>query len=112
MSDDEERIATNIRKGVLEYCVLALLSRREMYGLELADELVTRRLTASEGSLYPLLARMRDSGVVTTRWDTPETGRARRYYDVTDQGRRQLRVFADVWSAIVPEVGALLKEKS
>src|SRR5690606_3786201 len=104
MSDDEERIATNIRKGVLEYCVLALLSRREMYGLELADELVTRRLTASEGSLYPLLDRMRDSGVVTTRWDTPETWRARCYYVVTDQARRQLRVFADVWSAIVPEV--------
>ena len=111
MSDDEERIATNIRKGVLEFCVLALLARREMYGLELADALVARRLTASEGSLYPLLARMRDAGTVTTRWDAPETGRARRYYAITDQGQRQLDTFADVWGAIVPQVDTLLKEQ-
>lgn len=112
MADDEERIATNIRKGVLEYCVLALLSRREMYGLELANELVERNLTASEGSLYPLLARMRDAGVVTTRWEAPDVGRARRYYMVTDRGRAQLRVFADVWHSTVPQVGALLEEES
>ncbi len=115
MSNDEEReerIATNIRKGVLEFCVLALLARREMYGLALADELVSRRLTASEGSLYPLLARMRDAGTVTTRWDAPETGRARRYYAITDQGRTQLRTFADVWGALAEQVDVLLKEES
>ena len=50
MDEARERIATNIRKGVLEYCVLALLARREMYGLELADDLVERGLTASEGA--------------------------------------------------------------
>lgn len=70
MITDEERIATNIRKGVLEFCVLALLARREMYGLQLANELVERGLTASEGSLYPLLARMRDAGGVTTRLES------------------------------------------
>jgi len=112
MSNDGERIATNIRKGVLEFCVLALLARREMYGLELADELVARTLTASEGSLYPLLARMRDAGTVTTRWHTPETGRARRYYAITEAGHEQLGTFTDVWSTIAPQVDALLKEKS
>ncbi|MGO1543570.1 MAG: PadR family transcriptional regulator [Gulosibacter sp.] len=112
MEFDEERIATNIRKGVLEYCVLALLSQREMYGLELANQLVERHLTASEGSLYPLLTRMRNSGSVATRWDTPDTGRARRYYTLTDEGHRQLRVFAEVWSTIAPQVGALLEEES
>ena len=112
MSNDEERIATNIRKGVLEFCVLALLARREMYGLELADALVARHLTASEGSLYPLLARMRDAGTVTTRWDTPETGRARRYYAITASGHDQLRTFGTVWSAIATQVADLLKEES
>lgn len=112
MNIEQERIATNIRKGVLEFCVLALLARREMYGLELADELVSRHLTASEGSLYPLLARMRAAGSVTNRWDAPETGRARRYYAITDSGRAQLRTFARVWAAIVPQVGALLKDES
>lgn len=110
MANYAERIATNIRKGVLEFCVLALLDRREMYGLELADELVGRGLTASEGSLYPLLARMRDADTVTTRWDAPDTGRPRRYYAITDHGRTQLDTFAEVWSVTVPQVNALLKE--
>ena len=111
MNEDEDRIATNIRKGVLEFCVLALLAQREMYGLELAGELVDRHLTASEGSLYPLLARMRDAGSVETSWHTPESGRARRYYTITEHGRTQLSTFADVWESIVPQVGALLKEE-
>lgn len=111
MGTDEDRIATNIRKGVLEYCVLALLAQREMYGLELADDLVSRGLTAGEGSLYPLLARMRDADTVDTRWDTPETGRPRRYYTITPTGRAHLRTFAQVWSGIAPQVDDLLKEK-
>lgn len=111
MGIEEDRIATNIRKGVLEYCVLALLAQREMYGLELADDLVSRGLTAGEGSLYPLLARMRDAGVVTTHWVAPETGRARRYYAITDTGRTQLRTFADIWATTASQVDDLLKEK-
>ena len=110
MADEEERIATNIRKGVLEFCVLALLSRRDMYGLELANELVDRKLSASEGSLYPPLARMREAGTVETTWLTPDSGRARRYYAITERGSQQLAAFSDVWRAIVPQVGTLLKE--
>lgn len=104
-----ERIATNIRKGVLEFCVLALLSRREMYGLELAGELMGRGLTASEGSLYPLLARMREAGAVDTRWASPGGSRARRYYAITTTGQIQLQEFATVWRRMTPEVDALLE---
>ncbi|MFV0434392.1 MAG: PadR family transcriptional regulator [Leucobacter sp.] len=104
-----ERIATNIRKGVLEYCVLALLARRDMYGLELANELMQRSLSASEGSLYPLLARMREAGAVETRWDLPETGRARRYYRITAHGRSLLGLFAGIWEELAGEVGALIE---
>lgn len=112
MNDEMEKIATNIRKGVLEYCVLALLSHREMYGMELANDLVQRKLTASEGSLYPLLTRMRNAGSVETSWRTPAAGRARRYYTITKQGRRQLENFAEVWASIFPHVNNLLKEES
>ncbi|GAA1625572.1 PadR family transcriptional regulator [Actinoplanes couchii] len=106
-----ERITTNIRKGVLEYCVLGLLARREMYGLELADRLVERGLIAGEGSLYPLLARMRQAGTVETHWQTPEQGHARRYYSVTPRGREQLGVFAAVWHDIRPHVDELTAEE-
>ena len=67
MTESIERVATNLRRGVLEYCVLALLSREERYGLDLATELIERSLIAGEGSLYPLLSRMRESGSVETR---------------------------------------------
>lgn len=112
MDSARERIITNIRKGVLEYCVLALLSQRDMYGLELANALVARGLTASEGSLYPLLARLRQTGSVETRWLTPEQGHARRYYAITDHGRAQLRVFAAVWREVQPHVDELIAEES
>lgn len=108
MDAGRERIATNLRKGVLEYCVLAMLSRREMYGLELANELVERGLTASEGSLYPLLARMREAGAVETRWEASGEGRPRRYYAITDGGRSQLRLFAGVWAGLAAQVDQLL----
>jgi PadR family transcriptional regulator, regulatory protein PadR len=107
-----ERIATNIRKGVLEYCVLALLSERDRYGLELASELVARGLTASEGSLYPLLARMLAAGVVDTRWETIDGGRPRKYYAATSAGRVGLQRFAEVWRSISPEVNELVMEQS
>ncbi|MGY6497248.1 MAG: PadR family transcriptional regulator [Microcella sp.] len=112
MTSADDKIATNIRKGVLEFCVLALLVEREMYGLELANELTERQLTASEGSLYPLLARMRDNGLVADRWHTPATGRARRYYSPTPEGRAHLAAFAAVWSPLSRQVSALLKEEA
>jgi PadR family transcriptional regulator PadR len=92
----EERIATNLRKGVLEYCVLALLSRGEKYGLELADDLTARGLIASEGSLEP-------------RWDSSGTARPRRYYAITADGTSQLAAFAQVWTSLGAQVNALLE---
>lgn len=109
MAMTEERIATNLRKGVLEYCVLALLSRGERYGLELADDLTTRELIAGEGSLYPLLARMRENGLVEPRWDSSGTGRPRRYYTITDHGTDQLATFTRVWTSLGAQVNALLE---
>lgn len=108
-----DRIATNLRKGVLEYCVLALLSRRDMYGLELANALMERGLSASEGSLYPLLARMREAGAVDTRWEQPEQSggtRPRRYYAITARGRETLELFSGIWRGIATEVDTLITE--
>ena len=105
----EERIATNLRKGVLEYCVLALLSHGEKYGLELADDLTARELIASEGSLYPLLARMRENGLVEPRWEASGAGRPRRYYAITEDGTKQLAAFAQVWTSLGAQVNALLE---
>lgn len=109
MDEAGEKIATNIRKGVLEYCVLALLAQREMYGLELAEALVERKLTASEGSLYPLLARLKTAGLVDTRWEEGGSGRRRKYYEITARGAEQLRQFSTVWNELSGQVQELLE---
>lgn len=108
MTESAERIATNLRKGVLEYCVLGLLADAERYGLELASDLQTRGLIASEGSLYPLLARMRESGLVDTRTEAVGGGRPRRYYTITTAGSEQLTTFAKVWRALGAEVDTII----
>ena len=112
MTENAERIATNLRKGVLEFCVLGLLAASERYGLELASELQTRGLIASEGSLYPLLARMREGGLVDTRTEAIGGGRPRRYYTITAAGREQLDTFAAVWRAMGTEVDAIIEGTS
>jgi len=109
MTESIERIATNLRKGVLEFCVLGLLAAGERYGLDLASDLQRRGLIAGEGSLYPLLARMRDGGVVDTRTEAVGGGRPRRYYTITPAGREQLMTFIEVWRAVGVEVDTIIE---
>lgn len=111
MSDQREKIATNIRKGVLEYCVLASLASGDKYGLELAEELTARKLTAGEGSLYPLLARMKATGLVETYWEEGASGRKRKYYAITEHGHLMVGEFRGVWEAISMQVTDLLGEQ-
>ena len=108
MSERREKIATNIRKGVLEYCVLGTLAGGDKYGLELAEELTARKLTAGEGSLYPLLARMKNTGLVTTYWEESQSGRKRKYYAITEHGHRMLDEFREVWQEISVQVNDLI----
>src|SRR5690606_36489448 len=112
MTESAERIATNLRRGVLEFCVLGLLGANERYGLELASELQGRGLLASAASLYPLLARMREGGLVDTRTEAIGGGRPRRYYTITTAGREQLDTFAAVWRAMGAEVDAIIEGTS
>ncbi|MFS2279393.1 PadR family transcriptional regulator [Microbacterium sp. OR21] len=109
MTDSAERIATNLRKGVLEFCVLGLLAAGERYGLDLASDLQRRGLIAGEGSLYPLLARMREGGLVDTRTEAVGGGRPRRYYTITTAGSDQLNTFIGVWRAVGIEVDTIIE---
>lgn len=104
------RIATNLRKGVLEYCVLALLSGDPRYGVDLAVRLRDAGLIASEGTLYPLLSRLRSAEYVQTQWQESQQGPPRRYYTITEPGRRQLETFIDVWPMLRDNVDHILKE--
>lgn len=101
--------STNLRKGALEFCVLAMLSGQERYGADLARALEESSLIASEGTLYPLLARLRASGAVTSRWVDGEAHRPRRYYALTEVGEKDLRSFQRVWADFSAAVDRLLR---
>ncbi len=110
MATDEDLALANLRKGALEYCLLALLDEKEMYGMELAQQLGGLGLIAGEGTIYPLLSRLRRAGLVTSQLVIPDAGRSRRYYALTAEGRSSLAVFARLWSPFAASVTALIEK--
>ena len=95
-----EDIGGWLRRGTLEYCVLALLAGSPRYGVELVRDLAAdRALTATEGTLYPLLSRLRRTGWVETSWQESPIGPPRRYYTLTPEGQRELHRFRTEWVA-------------
>ena len=107
-----ESVLVQLRKGVLEYCVLAQLAHEPSYGLKLASDLVQYgTLFASEGSLYPLLARLRKQGWVETTWQESTSGPPRRYYRITEPGSDALATFLDAWEPFTTEASKALRGK-
>lgn len=98
MIPSDESILAHLRRGTLEYCVLGLLATERLYGLDIARRLTADgQLMSSEGTLYPLLARLRKAGWVTTSWVESSSGPPRRYYELTDAGRAALSRFTGSW---------------
>lgn len=103
-----ERALTQLRRGVLEHAVLALLADRERYGYDLVTELSDAGLVASEGSVYPLLSRLRKEDLVQTTWRESESGPARRYYRLSPAGEAALAEFRVAWTQFSTSVDAVL----
>ncbi|MEE8599610.1 PadR family transcriptional regulator [Euzebya tangerina] len=100
---------TQLRKGTLEFCVLAVLEQGPAYGLEIAEELMAREtLLQAQGTLYPLLGRLRKRGLVSTRWEESPTGPPRRYYALTDLGHETIATFRSVWKPFSEDVDTML----
>jgi PadR family transcriptional regulator PadR len=100
---------SQLRRGVLEFCVLALLRDGERYGFELVRTLADAGgLVTTEGTLYPLLARLRRDGVVETTWRDSSSGPPRRYYRLTAAGHEALSAFSAEWARFRTSVDTML----
>ncbi len=110
--DTEERVLTNLRKGIVEFCVLAIIGEGSAYGLALARRLEADGLVASESTLYPLMARLRMAGLVDSEWQESDAGRPRKYYTLTDAGREALRAFQSTWEPLRDAVDRTLRRPS
>lgn len=111
MNADRNPRASQLRKGVLELAVLAMLRDGERYGSQLVDELSERPgLSVSAGTIYPLLSRLRQGGMVTTTWHESPVGPPRKHYALTASGHRALDAMTETWASLVRDMDAILRE--
>src|SRR5215831_20688488 len=104
---------TELLKGTLSLLILSLLSRKPMYGYEIAATVhreTDGTFTWREGSLYPNLHKMQADGLIAGEWEEKETGRKRRYYRITPKGRAALREKQDSWKELCVAVNRILEK--
>lgn len=102
-------VLSELRRGVLEHCVLAVVRERESYGFDIVRTLSRNGgLVTSEGTIYPLLSRLRRQGLVETRWRESDAGPPRRYYSISEEGRRVLELFTAEWRDFQSAVDSVL----
>lgn len=102
-----ENARAQMRKGVLDLCVLRIIGCGEAYASDISEALRKADLLVVEGTLYPLLTRMKNAGWLTYRWEESPTGPPRKYYQLTPIGRQLLDAMNAEWSAFVEAVNAL-----
>ncbi|WP_109474624.1 PadR family transcriptional regulator [Ornithinimicrobium cavernae] len=111
MVPSDSAILTHLRRGALEYCVLAMLRDGPTYGFDIARHLTRDGvLMTSEGTLYPLLSRLRKAGLVDTTWQESTSGPPRRYYALTGSGAAALEAFHRTWPSFRDAVDTVLSE--
>lgn len=97
-------IKAQMRKGMLEYCILAIVSRNDAYASSILAELKESQMIVVEGTLYPLLTRQKNQGLLSYRWEESPQGPPRKYYTITDKGRSYLETFDIAWRELVDQV--------
>lgn len=95
-----ENVKAQMRKGILEYCILSIIQKRDVYPSEIIDELKKAQLIVVEGTLYPLLTRLKNEGVLTYRWEESQSGPPRKYYMLTLEGSQFLQELHSTWSEL------------
>lgn len=110
MNTENDIWISQIRKGVVDICVLGLLADGEMYGSEIVARLSDNpALAISAGTVYPLLARLRKAGLVASVWRESPVGPPRKYYSLTERGHAELAEMARAWRSVAGGIDALLK---
>ncbi len=100
----EDNVKAQMRKGILEYCILAILSRGASYAPRIISELKAAEMIVVEGTLYPILTRQKNAGLLTYRWEESPQGPPRKYYMLTEAGRQQLALLDEAWNEMVEQI--------
>jgi len=95
-----ENTQSQMRKGILEYCILGIISRQEIYASDIIEKLKDSKLIVVEGTLYPILTRLKNAGLLNYRWEESTQGPPRKYYSITDMGRKFLEELHSTWKEL------------
>ena len=99
-----ENQKAQMRKGVLELCILSIIAEKDAYASEIIDKLKEAKLIIVEGTLYPLLTRLKNDGLTTYRWEESKSGPPRKYFQITDIGRTVLNELKSGWQELAVAV--------
>ena len=107
MDINTDNVRSQMRKGVLEYCILSILARHEAYASSIIDQLKAVDMIVVEGTMYPLLIRQKNQGLLTYRWEESTQGPPRKYYCITPKGLSQLAEMDAAWQEMVRAIAIL-----
>ena len=107
-----ENTQAQMRKGVLEYCILSVLSQEELYPPDIIAKLKDAKLIVVEGTLYPLLTRLKDAGFLTYRWEESRSGPPRKYYKLTPVGQKFLNELDETWDELAQAVKKMTRRNA
>lgn len=107
-----ENTQVQMRKGILEFCILQIISRGEVYASDMLEELTSAKIMVVEGTLYPLLTRLRKAGLVDYKWVESKSGPPRKYYTITDSGSEFLSKLDGTWKELVASTKKISANKS
>ena len=107
--NNSDNVKSQMRKGILEYCILGILNKKDSYASSIIAELKEAKMIVVEGTLYPLLIRQKNQGLLTYRWEESTQGPPRKYYSITEKGRAQLAEMDMVWREMVETINLITK---
>ena len=106
-----ENTKAQMRKGVLEFCILSILEKGDAYTSEILSQLKDAKMLVVEGTVYPLLTRLKNAGLLSYRWEESTSGPPRKYYSLTETGKIFLTGLNTTWTELVTAVNTVTKSK-
>ena len=102
-----ENTQAQMRKGILEYCILLIVAGKDSYVQDIINKLKDSKILVVEGTLYPLMTRLKNAGLLSYRWEDSPQGPPRKYYSITAEGQQALKALENSWNELITSIETL-----
>jgi len=106
-----ENAKAQMRKGTLEFCILAIVNKKDCYASDIINTMKKKNLIVVEGTLYPLLTRHKNAGLLSYRWEESKQGPPRKYYALTEKGKTYMVELESSWKDLVESISSIISKK-